>query len=108
VLPQTQIQYPVQVERQALGTGQYRSVVELSYGDRGSVQNEATFTVSDTQVSQLVESRQQQQLAPAVPTNGLLPPSVPLWLLPAMIAAGLFLSLIVGRLRRWTGRRASK
>ncbi len=55
-LPRTEIQYPVAVQRQALGAGQYRARVELTYGTGGTTSYQGDFTITQAQVSQVFQA----------------------------------------------------
>ena len=56
-LPQTAIQYPVLVEKQALGAGQYRARVELAYGTSGSTTSEVVAALVVSASRQFSASR---------------------------------------------------
>lgn len=50
-VPRTTIHYPILVQRQALGTGQYRASVELSYGQGGVTSYRGEFSVTPAEVA---------------------------------------------------------
>lgn len=55
-LPGTAIQYPVAVQKQALGAGQYHAKVDLTYGTSGVTSYEGDFTITAAQVAQVFPS----------------------------------------------------
>ena len=71
ILPETEIQYPVPVERQALSAGTYRARVELRYGEQAAVSHETAFDITDAQVAEVYQAAGQQ--LPAVVTGAPAP-----------------------------------
>ncbi len=55
-LPGDAIQYPVAVQRQALGAGQYHAKVGLTYGTNGVTSYEGDFSITAAQVAQVFPS----------------------------------------------------
>ena len=55
-LPSTAIQYPVAVQKQALGAGQYHAKVDLTYGTSGVTSYEGDFSITAAQVAQVFPS----------------------------------------------------
>lgn len=93
LLPDADIQYPIPVERQALSAGEYRAIVELTYGQQGQVSHEASFEVTNRQVEQLYEAQEQQ--LPDRPTSASLMDRMLRWPVLATFAIGLILLGIV-------------
>jgi hypothetical protein len=80
VLPATSIDFPVFIEGQALGPGEYRANLQLNYGSDKQLLFSDTFSMTPKQVAQVFEGR--QPLAPPpvqsvptmpVPTLGVSP-----------------------------------
>lgn len=86
-LPRTAIRYPVAVQRQALGPGQYHAAVVLRYGTSGVTNYEGDFSITPAQVAQVFPSA-----APLAPPPGTT--SVPI--APAVAASRTPWPLIVG------------
>jgi hypothetical protein len=63
-LPGTAIQYPVHVQKQALGDGTYRATLHLTYGEGGVTDAERGFSITPAQVARVFPTR-----------TPLLPPS---------------------------------
>ena len=55
-LPGDTLQYPVAVQKQALGAGQYRAKVDLTYGTSGVTSYEGDFSITAAQVAQVFPS----------------------------------------------------
>ncbi len=55
-VPHTAIPYPVAVEKQALGAGQYHAKVDLTYGTSGVTSYEGDFSITAAQVAQVFPS----------------------------------------------------
>lgn len=101
-LPDTAIQYPVPVQHQALGAGQYHAKVDLTYGTSGVTNYEGDFNITPTQVAQIFPSAVAlapppgaATAAPAVPTTSAATVQAQ-WPLFAGGGALLVLILVVG------------
>lgn len=99
LLPQTAIQYPVLVEGQALGAGQYHAHLQLGYGNEGSASLETGFVVSDQQVEQLYSGNTQALPARPGGQGSGLSTSLLLGLVVGAIAMGAVVGILVARLR---------
>lgn len=55
-LPGDTLQYPVAVQKQALGAGQYHAKVDLTYGTSGVTSYEGDFSITAAQVAQIFPS----------------------------------------------------
>ncbi len=78
-LPQTAINYPVYIKNQALGVGDYRATLTLTYGHGHILHNTTAFAFTQHQLSQVFKSSSTLQL----PFGTL-----PLW---QMVVGGLLL-----------------
>lgn len=93
-LPDTAIEYPVFIE-QALGAGEYRATLTLSYGAGRETRYTTTFSITSAQVGQVFQGR--PKLTPPPVTNQVAPANQALaWRL-AAVAAGVVM-LLVGAL----------
>lgn len=101
ILPDTQIQYPVQIERQALAAGEYHATVRISYGKQGTASYETTFQVTNGQVSQLYEAKPQLPPPTAPVATAAVQPSQMERLLPGliMVIAATLLFIAIRRRR---------
>jgi hypothetical protein len=117
-LPQTAIQYPVAVQKQALGAGQYHARVELAYGASGTTTHDQDFTITDGQVAQVFQSTgplaapsmpaqagaaQPQAANGGSPVSGLVRQALVLAL---VLAVGSVGTLFIGHIARRRGNRA--
>ncbi|MFN8514232.1 MAG: DUF916 domain-containing protein [Chloroflexia bacterium] len=120
-LPQTAIQYPVSVQQRALGAGTYHARVELAYGASGTTTHEQDFTITDSQVAQVFQSTaplaapsmpaqagaaqpSPQATSGGSPVAGLVRQALTLGLVLALGSVG---TLLIGRIARRRGNRAS-
>ena len=123
ILPDSAINYPVNVERQALGSGTYHATVELHYGQGGTTTQEQDFTITDSQVAQVFQSTaplaapsvqaqvgaaptgaaQPQQATGGSPIAGLVKQVLMFGL---VLAIGSIGTLFIGRIARRRGKRA--
>jgi hypothetical protein len=62
-LPRTGIDYPVAVQKQALGPGAYHATVDLTYGKSGVTHYEGDFSITAAQVAQVFPSASAAALA---------------------------------------------
>jgi len=69
-LPDTAIRYPVAVQRQALGAGQYRAKVALTYGASGVTSYEGEFSITAAQVAQVFPSAAPALAPPPIAATG--------------------------------------
>jgi hypothetical protein len=68
-LPSSAIQYPVAVQKQALGEGRYHAKVDLTYGTSGVTSYEGDFTVTTAQIARVFPSAA-PVLAPPIAATG--------------------------------------
>lgn len=108
-LPRTEIQYPVFVEDQALGPGQYRATVQLSYGQGQVTTADERFSISEQQVAQVFGSKPPLPPPnPAGPAAAMTRGGVSGWLIGgiaivAVVVAGLGGFVLARRLGRGRG-----
>ena len=57
-LPETEIHYPVYVKSEALPPGEYEAELTLEYGEGQETSHQLGFTITETQLAQVFESRQ--------------------------------------------------
>lgn len=108
-LPDTTIDYPVFVT-QALGAGEYRATLTLTYGAGRETRYTTTFAITNAQVGQVFQGR--PKLTPPPVTNQLSPVNQLLtWPLAGIVAgalvllAGSLLGFVTWRRRRLSGAR---
>jgi hypothetical protein len=111
ILPRTEIQYPVLVERQALGAGAYDATVRLDYGKGGTTDYRGEFTVTQEQIAQTFQGA--QLLAPppgaAAPApQGAAAPSLVRQVWSAVAGAAVALALGATLFLFWQRRAATR
>ena len=84
-LPGTSINYPVNVQKKALGPGKYQATLKLNYGKGGVLNYTTNFTITRQQVAQVFQATSTPLQAPG-PGSGSGSSSnvlstMPLWLL---------------------------
>ena len=107
VLPDTTIQYPVAVARQALGAGTYHATLDLTYGAHGVTHYAGDLTITPAQVAQVfASSTSAAPLAPPPTAAGRPARAATGWRVGVGLAAalGLLVLLLTGF---WLGRRAA-
>ncbi len=72
-LPGSAIQYPVVVQKQALGAGQYHAKVTLTYGTSGVTSYEGDFSITAAQVAQVFPSAEPALAPPPVAAASAAP-----------------------------------
>jgi hypothetical protein len=106
-LPQTAIQYPVLVEKTALGVGAYQATLDLTYGSAGHTHVSLPFTISAAQAAQVFQPRAPLAApAPAsAPTKTAASPQTTSWLLWSGVIALALCGGVALILRRKRGAR---
>jgi hypothetical protein len=94
-LPGTAIQYPVHVQQQALGDGQYQATLHLTYGVGGVTDTEHGFSITPAQVARVFPTG--VPLAPPSPAVARTAPSgSPLLALVQDLALAVALAAAIG------------
>lgn len=92
-LPQTAINYPVNITGPALGVGDYQATLNLTYGHDQVLHYTAKFSVTQQQVTQVFGSNKTQAPAGLGGADFL---GLPLWQLVLVVGAGLAILWVVG------------
>lgn len=87
-LPGTTIQYPVHVQKQALGDGQYQASLHLTYGVGGVTDTQHAFSITPAQLAQIFPTA-----APLAPPVGAAAGTAPFTVPVQTLAEGLVVAI---------------
>lgn len=94
-LPQTSIDYPLAITGAALGAGDYRATLNLTYGNGQTLHYTTKFTITQQQVTQVFGSHQTQAPTQA---SGVVFAGMTLWQLLLVAGGALAMLWVVGNI----------